>query len=185
MGGLTNRWKGFVLPCVLALAPPAVGQTSEQLPRLTNPATTDAERSELIARCSKDPQLRAGLDRVLPSMLKAAPTDNVMESEAKLAGALKLENTIPALVARLPIPFSCQAASTTALTSLMILWRAHSTISVHQPYRRLPKPSRVPIHNREFGPFRFLYSQTAMQAEPFSGLTSLPNQTQACDTPSS
>jgi hypothetical protein len=41
-------------------------------------------------------------------MLQSAPNDAVMESEAKLAGALKLQSTIPALVTLLahPIPMS-------------------------------------------------------------------------------
>jgi hypothetical protein len=91
---------------LLALSFIAKGQSSEQLLRLTNRATTDAERTELIARGSNNPQLRAGLNRVLPSMLNSAPNDAVMESEAKLAGALRLESTTPALVSLLSHPIS-------------------------------------------------------------------------------
>ncbi len=102
--GRTRHRKWLVLPCLLVLAPLAIGQTSEQFSRLASPATTDAARSELIASGSRDPQVRSSLGRVLPSMLQAARNDAVMESEAKLAGALKLESTIPALVTLLAHP---------------------------------------------------------------------------------
>jgi hypothetical protein len=113
----TKYPKWLCMMCLLALAPLAIAQTSEQLARLTNPATTDAERTELIARGSHDPHVRAGLGRLLPLMLLSAPNDNVMESEAKLAGALKLESTIPSLVALLahPIHMSGGMYATTQL----------------------------------------------------------------------
>lgn len=117
MGCLTNCRKQFLLPSLLLLAPLAICQTSEQLARLTNLAATDAARNELISRGSHDPQLRANLSRALPSMLNSAPNDAVMESEAKLAGALKLESTIPSLVALLahPIHMSGGMYATTQL----------------------------------------------------------------------
>jgi hypothetical protein len=98
--------KWLCMMCLLALAPLAIGQNSEQLSRLTNPATTNAELAELIARGSHDPQVRSTLGRELPSMLQSAPNDAVMESEAKLAGALRLESTVPALVSLLCHPIS-------------------------------------------------------------------------------
>ncbi len=102
--GRTSCRKGFVLGCLLAGTPLAICQTPQQLARLGNPVTTTAGRSELIAQGAADPQVRSGLGRVLPSMLQSAPNDAVMESEAKLAGALRLESTIPALVTLLAHP---------------------------------------------------------------------------------
>lgn len=86
---------------VITLSSSATCQTPDQLARLANPATTDAERTELIARGSHDPVMRGGLGRALPGMLLAARNGSVIASEAGLAGALKLESTIPALVDRL------------------------------------------------------------------------------------
>jgi hypothetical protein len=104
----TRYSKWFVSAWLLAVAPLAICQTAQQKARLTNPATTDAERTELISRAATDPQLRSSLGRMLPSMLSAEKNITVMESEAKLAGALKLETTIPALVSLLArqIPMS-------------------------------------------------------------------------------
>jgi hypothetical protein len=93
--------KRLLAAFLLALSLAATCQSSDQLARLANPATTDAERTELIARGSHDPSMRSGLSRALPAMLLAAQNNNVVASEARLAGGLKLESTIPALVARL------------------------------------------------------------------------------------
>jgi hypothetical protein len=77
---------------------------SELLAQLASPNATGSARSELIAKCKDDPTLLAEVAKALPSMLTRAPNDAVMESEAKLAGALKITSTIPELARLLGHP---------------------------------------------------------------------------------
>jgi hypothetical protein len=68
------------------------------LSALADPATTTEAASRLIAlgKAQKDVRLQVG--RELPPMLLQTKNVPVVQSEAKVAGALQLDNTIPSLI---------------------------------------------------------------------------------------
>jgi len=186
MGELTSCCKSFALPCLLALAPVAISQDV----RATPPPYESCHHGRCAKRTDRTRLARsAGALRSwsrAPLNASGSTERQCHGKRSKAVGCSEARKHNPCIGrASCPSHLWQAAAYMSKLNSSKILWRVHSTISAHRPYRRLPKPSRVPIPNNEFGPFRFLYSQTAMQAEPFSGLISLPNPTQASGIPSS
>ncbi len=90
----------FVVLCVFSLLSailPVPGQVDTLLQQLSDPRTTDAARSQLIASSRSDAGTEAEIVAAIPRMLAQQPPDPVMRSEAELAGALRIKAAIPVL----------------------------------------------------------------------------------------
>jgi hypothetical protein len=85
-----------------AVSQPAATQSSSEvkqlLVELANPETTSTAASRLIKLGHAQPDIRSVIGQKLPAMLLQTRNIPVVQSEAKVAGALKLESTIPSLI---------------------------------------------------------------------------------------
>jgi hypothetical protein len=70
----------------------------ELLKELANPATTSDTASRLIKLAHSQTEIRRFISQELPTMLLQTRDVSVVQSEAKVAGALRLESTIPSLI---------------------------------------------------------------------------------------
>jgi hypothetical protein len=93
-----RRKRMLAAAVTIILAMCACSKRPELLNQLAAPATTETARNQLIKKCGDDPDLKAEIAKDLPAMLAQTPYDIATESEAELAGALKITSTIPELV---------------------------------------------------------------------------------------
>lgn len=77
---------------------------SHDLAALADPATTSEAASRLINLSRSDSSVRSNLAGSLPAMLLQTRNMDVVRSEAKLAGALRIETAIPSLIRLLSGP---------------------------------------------------------------------------------
>jgi hypothetical protein len=68
------------------------------LTALSKPETTADAAARLITLGNSQPDARKAIDRELPAMLLQTKNVPVVQSAAKVAGALRLESTIPSLI---------------------------------------------------------------------------------------
>jgi hypothetical protein len=76
----------------------STNDVKELLNKLANPATTSDSAVRLIRLARSQSEIRRLIGHQLPSMLLQTKDVAVVQSEAKVAGALKLESTIPSLI---------------------------------------------------------------------------------------
>lgn len=88
----------FVVLLSLSLALGAPSHGSYDLAALASPTTTDAAGARLLDLAQSNPVIRASLAKHLPVMLLQTNDIRVAQSEAKLAGGLRIVSTIPSLI---------------------------------------------------------------------------------------
>jgi len=95
------RFLAILLSIFLATSAWSETLYEHELAALSSPVTTAEASSRLSEQAKSDPTLRGMLSSKLPGMLLLAKDWEVVQSEARLAGALKMESAIPSLVYRL------------------------------------------------------------------------------------
>ena len=93
-----------LLLCLLPSVTFATKHPDKTLAALADPATTSETATRIISDAILRRELTGALKKGLPAMLLAAKSRPVVQNEARVAGALKLESTIPSLVELLSSP---------------------------------------------------------------------------------
>jgi hypothetical protein len=92
------RFFAVFMLCIATSFAQGSNEAKELLAELANPATTSTAASRLIKLAHSRPEIRRAISQELPAMLLQTRDVPVVQSEAKLAGALRLESAIPSLI---------------------------------------------------------------------------------------
>jgi HEAT repeat protein len=84
--------------CVMVSLAQHQGDEADLISALANPLTTVDAAARLITLGMSSAKTRQQVGRELPTMLLQTKSVPVVQNEAKVAGALKLESTIPSLI---------------------------------------------------------------------------------------
>lgn len=92
------RFLAVLMLCLITSFAQSSNEAKELLVELASSATTSSAASRLIKLAHSQPEIRGLISQQLPTMLLQTRDVPVVQSEAKVAGALRLESTIPALI---------------------------------------------------------------------------------------
>ena len=92
------RFFALLIFSVMTCFAQSTNDVKELLKELANPATTSDGAARLIKLARSQPEMRRLIGQELPPMLLQTRDVSVVQSGAKVAGALRLESTIPSLI---------------------------------------------------------------------------------------